>query len=118
MPRFVILAHDHPEPHWDLMFECGQVLLTWRLAALPREKELIDAVKIVDHRLAYLDYEGPIRGGRGCVVRVEQGTYAERISTPDQLEVHLDGERLRGRLLLERIDACLWSCSFAADVSS
>src|SRR2546429_613448 len=36
MPRFVILEHDHPELHWDLMLEAGPVLRTWPLAAPPQ----------------------------------------------------------------------------------
>jgi hypothetical protein len=35
MPRYVILTHDHPFQHWDLMLEDGGVLRTWRLLAEP-----------------------------------------------------------------------------------
>jgi hypothetical protein len=31
--------------------------------------------RLPDHRRVYLDYEGPISGGRGEVVRVEAGTF-------------------------------------------
>src|SRR5690242_19502936 len=63
MPRFVIVEHDHPTLHWDLMLEVGLVLRAWRLEALPRDGERISATAINDHRLLYLDYEGPISGG-------------------------------------------------------
>src|SRR5437879_2020084 len=33
MRRFVILEHDHPQLHWDLMLEAGPALRTWRLSA-------------------------------------------------------------------------------------
>src|SRR5580765_3650553 len=39
MPRYVILAHDHPFPHWDLMLERDASLRTWRLATLPKAGE-------------------------------------------------------------------------------
>ena len=29
MPRFVILEHDHPEVHWDLMLEAGASLFAF-----------------------------------------------------------------------------------------
>jgi hypothetical protein len=35
----------------------------------------VDAQRIADHRLAYLEYEGPISGGRGTVRRLDGGSY-------------------------------------------
>ena len=35
MPRFVILEHDHPHLHWDLMLEADGSLHAWRLACVP-----------------------------------------------------------------------------------
>ena len=64
MPRFVILEHDHPVLHWDLMLEAGDVLQTWRLANPPTPGCAIDATALPDHRLTYLDYEGPVSGNR------------------------------------------------------
>src|SRR6185437_4307487 len=60
MSRFVLLEHDHPELHWDLMLESGAVLRTWRLTAPPCGGEVITAMASFDHRALYLDYEGPI----------------------------------------------------------
>jgi hypothetical protein len=74
--RFVLLEHDHPELHWDLMLECGGVLKTWRLASMPScAGESIPALALGDHRLAYLDYEGPVSGNRGTVKRRAAGAY-------------------------------------------
>ena len=76
MPRFVILEHDHPVLHWDLMLESGPALRTWRLAGPPESAGGAVAAKAsFDHRLAYLDYEGPVSRGRGTVRRWDQGTY-------------------------------------------
>ena len=36
MPRFVLLRHDHPELHWDLMFEAGAAL--WTTLSNPRSR--------------------------------------------------------------------------------
>jgi hypothetical protein len=65
------------------MLERDGVLLTWRLSALPAAWggeagvgfERIDATRLADHRVAYLDYEGPISGERGIVTRVDGGEY-------------------------------------------
>src|SRR5690348_11647704 len=63
MPRFAILAHDHPAPHWDLFLEAGPVLRSWRLAGPLVVNTPIAAAPAPDHRLVYLDYEGPVSGG-------------------------------------------------------
>jgi hypothetical protein len=96
MPRFVILEHDHPALHWDLMLEDGDVLRTWRLAAPPRPGENVPAGRIADHRKAYLDYEGPVSGGRGTVSRWDAGTYTVVGEGDGWLSVNLEGARVRG----------------------
>ena len=80
MPRFVILRHEGRDPeqpsvHWDLMLESGGILRTWALAALPAAGEPITAEQLPDHRLHYLDYEGPLSGNRGSVTRWDHGSF-------------------------------------------
>ena len=41
--RFVILTHDHPFLHWDLMLEADGVLRTWRLLQEPTPDTIIVA---------------------------------------------------------------------------
>jgi hypothetical protein len=101
MPRFVILEHDHPELHWDLMLEAGGVLRTWRLAQPPTAGAAIKAVALGDHRLHYLDYEGPVSGGRGTVTRWDRGTYEEEGGV-----FEWRGARVRGRA---RLDGDYWT---------
>ena len=67
MPRFAILAHDHPAPHWDLFLEAGPVLRSWRLLAPLGREAPVPAEPAADHRLLYLEYEGPVSGERGSV---------------------------------------------------
>jgi hypothetical protein len=84
MPRFVLLEHDHPRPHWDLMLEAGSVLWTWRLPQVPSPPCTLPVERLPDHRLLYLDYEGPVSGARGTVRRVLSGTFEWReSSSPD-----------------------------------
>ena len=106
MPRFVLLFHECPPSlgkpsHWDLMLEREGVLLTWNLPALPAAwggdvaagKEEIAATRLADHRIAYLDYEGPISGDRGAVTRIDRGEYEAVEETDDNVRVRLRGER-------------------------
>jgi hypothetical protein len=114
MPRFVILEHDHPELHWDLMLEAGGRLRTWRLAEAPEGGHFIAARAIPDHRLAYLDYEGPVAGNRGTVRRWESGTYQIEEETEDGMTLSLVGSRKKGTAELHRRDGeewqFRWSC--------
>jgi hypothetical protein len=110
MPRFVVLTHDHPTLHWDFMIERGTSLGTWRLAHSPDIGVPIGAEPLADHRLAYLDYEGPVSGGRGEVRRWDRGEYESIETTAERLVVRLIGERLRGVASLERTaDGSTWS---------
>jgi hypothetical protein len=75
--RFVVLLHTgFGEDHYDLMFEREDrtALRTIRVARWPIVGETA-ARSLPDHRLAYLDYEGPVSGGRGTVRRVARGQY-------------------------------------------
>lgn len=102
MPRFVVLEHDHPHLHWDLMLEKGEVLRTWRLASPPTAGQDIAAEAIGDHRLAYLDYEGPVSGGRGRVCRWDAGSFTWTLDTPGKVVICLEGRRLCGTVHLCR----------------
>ena len=112
MPRFVVLEHDHPMRHWDLMLECGEILRTWRLSSPLRAGEAIAATATFDHRLVYLDYEGPVSGGRGRVVRRESGTFTWQVQAEARIVVRLHGEQLRGALRLEQVAGDSWRAEF------
>ena len=81
MPRFVVLQHDWPHLHWDLMLENGANLRTWRLSEPPNPGPPIALALLPPHRSMYLDYEGPVSGNRGAVRRVLSGTY-ETVPSP------------------------------------
>ena len=71
--RFVVLAHDWPMLHWDLLIEAGDACRTWRLLACPDHLP-VPCDAIADHRPHYLTYEGPVFGDRGTVTRWTAGT--------------------------------------------
>jgi|LakMenE18May11ns_1017448.scaffolds.fasta_scaffold9770799_1 hypothetical protein len=75
MPQFVVLDHDWPEPHHDLLLENGASLLAFRLPKWPGESACVPVRRLFDHRLIYLTYEGQISGGRGTVRRQLAGQW-------------------------------------------
>jgi hypothetical protein len=96
MSRYVILEHDHPTLHWDLMLETGEVLRTWRLAATPEPAAAIKATYLAEHRRIYLDYEGPVSGDRGRVKRWDSGNFTWLQQTDNLLRFRLEGNRAAG----------------------
>lgn len=97
MPRFVVLEHDWPAPHWDFLLEAGAILRAWRLLAEPGPGRTVPAEANADHRLLYLDYEGPVGGNRGTVRRWDAGTYDPAGDDAGRVVVVLRGEKLKGR---------------------
>jgi hypothetical protein len=117
MSRFAVLRHDSPRGlHWDLLLEMGPVLRTWALPQPPEPGAEMICQSLPDHRLAYLDYEGPVSGGRGSVARWDGGTYRIDRQTEEELVVELRGEKLSGRAVLSRLaeQPGRWRISLAA----
>ena len=122
MRQFVILRHDHPQLHWDLMLEEEGVLKTWRLNEPPAidpasEDSSIDLVAeaLPDHRLVYLDYEGPVSGDRGEVLQWDRGTYSLLERSDDSIVALLTGEELAGRVTLKKTEQeNQWSFNYTA----
>ncbi len=137
MPRFVLLRHDCPADfkpsHWDFMLEREGTLMTWSLDALPSAwatalgesgggGEAVDATRLADHRLAYLDYEGPISGDRGVVRRCDGGVYCHvvedgrKLAPPrlDPIAVNLQGRFLQGRIVLAPLEGERWRLQVGA----
>ena len=85
------------------MLESEGHLRTWALPQAPDLGKPITAEALDDHRLAYLDYEGPISKDRGSVARWDRGTYQVQREDGDQLVVVLRGDRLCGRATLTRL---------------
>lgn len=81
------MTREHAAAHLDWMFEIDGVLQTWATEWIPDLDRPIQtrALRLPDHRLHYLDYEGEISGQRGTVSRVLSGTLATIQSSPDRL---------------------------------
>ena len=85
--RFVILRHDDPFLHWDLLLEGDTSAECWRLLREPCVGEPIAAEPLPPHRLLYLDYEGRLTGNRGTVQRVLSGGYIPVESSAEDLHI-------------------------------
>jgi hypothetical protein len=99
---FVLLEHTAREGvHWDFIIEVpGRELLpTWRLLENPLEtSRAIPAEPIADHSPHFLEYEGPLREGRGSVRRLDRGAAAILRFDSRGLGAELGGDRMRGRI--------------------
>ena len=109
LPRFVILRHQmppesHRRTHWDLMLERDAALQTWALDECPVGERDIAARQLAAHRIAYLDYQGPLSRGRGAVERWDAGTYALSVDQPERIVAELRGGLWRCRLTLRCVD--------------
>lgn len=107
----MILEHDHPFLHWDLMLEFAGVLRTWRLLQPPLANTTIIAEPLGDHRLAYLDYEGPVSAGRGRVTRWDYGDYDLVSERLDRLCLAVRGIKVVGTVELLSGDDGRWRFS-------
>lgn len=115
----VILRHDTPDGgthlDWMTLLENGR-LMTFRVDTRPDEAlGRFEATRLVDHRAAYLDYEGEISGGRGRVTRVARGEVrllelAEHRVVVEGWYAAADGTGLRrpSRWTGRRVNADLW----------
>lgn len=110
--RTVFLRHTLPDgsQHIDWMYQREAKeeapLRSFRSDAAPWEGGAAmpwNAVATPDHRCAYLEYEGPVSGGRGSVVRLASGWVEVHTDTPGAVCVDLDivtadGAGWRGQL--------------------
>ena len=109
--RFVVQEHTTPDGvHWDLMLEKGDALTTFRLEQPPQVAldGAVSAVKIFDHPLRFLTYEGPVQKGTGRVRIVDRGTCDVADEAGDVIALALRGTILQGSFTLTRIEGTSW----------
>lgn len=119
-PVFVVHEHRASSHHFDFRLEIDGVLKSWAVpkgpSTDPAEKRL--AKRVEDHPLDYADFEGNIpehRYGGGSVIVWDAGPYRsfrededgkpvamDRQIDEGQLEIWLEGKKLRGGYALVR----------------
>ncbi len=113
--RFVVQKHAASRMHYDFRIELGGVLLSW---AVPKGPSLDSstkrlAIRVEDHPLDYLDFEGVIPApcyGAGSVIVWDQGVWfptddPKKAMAKGHLSFDLRGYKLRGRFSLLRTNA-------------
>ena len=97
------------------MTEKDGTLETWRLDVPPDKLAgcNCNAVKIVDHPLRFLSYEGPVNQGAGTVKSVESGTYILLEESRNSKRLELKGKILKCQCTLTHIEADRWEISFS-----
>ena len=110
MPIFVVHEHHAKRLHFDLRLEMQGVLKSWAVpkgpSLNPSDKRL--AIMVVDHDLAYADFEGTIPEGEygaGDVFIWDSGTYelTDGSIGTGKLEVVFKGKKLKGIFVLARM---------------
>ena len=98
--KFVVQRHERQnEPtHWDLMLEAGDFLETYRIGEPPEEwgREPIEAVRIFDHPMKFLTYQGSVNKGKGSIKIADSGTFSVVSQNEDQLILEISGVILKG----------------------
>ena len=107
MPRFVILKHAAETSHYDLMFERGGVLKTFRAAAEPAGGE-VALEESFDHPLKFLDHEGELPRAAGRVERWDAGALKVLEWTGAKIRLACRGRRWNETYLLEKQDGNKW----------
>jgi hypothetical protein len=93
----VILRHSLPDGSWhadwllDLPSPDPARVPTFRCAERPdTPTATFWALRLADHRRMYLDYEGPVSGGRGSVVRMARGVILSAEGWPGPTRLRAD----------------------------
>src|SRR5689334_25152528 len=104
---FIVHMHDATRLHWDLRLEMDGVLKSWAVpkgpSPNPADKRL--AVKVEDHPLEYVNFEGvipPDNYGAGAVIVWDRGQWLALNDIAagfdkGKLLVELRGHKLRGK---------------------
>jgi hypothetical protein len=109
--KFVIQEHSTAQNvHWDFMLESADSLQTYRLDKAPLQliQNPAKAVKIFDHPLKFLTYQGPVNKGQGSVRIIETGTYEMVHQAHNRIEMNLNGKILKGNFTLSHIEGDNW----------
>ncbi|MHC4060361.1 MAG: DNA polymerase ligase N-terminal domain-containing protein [Planctomycetota bacterium] len=114
--NFVVQRHTKGgrPVHWDLMLEMRGVLQTYRMALPPQEllRQKTVAVKIFDHPLKFLTYEGSLSKAKGSVQIADRGTYIPLDEAELVRQVQFNGEILKGKFVLRHIGDDKWEFYF------
>lgn len=92
------------------MLENGTVLETYRICLPPEDwgNKPAEAVKIFDHPLKFLSYQGRVNKGKGRVEIADCGTYRLIEKNETQQQISFAGNLLKRELKLRLIENDRW----------
>jgi bifunctional non-homologous end joining protein LigD len=98
--RFVVQRHKATNLHYDLRLELNGVLASWAVPKEPPTDSTVkrQAVRVEDHTVEYIDFEGEIPAGKygaGTVSIWDRGTYVPIDSEMNPISEKIAGENLR-----------------------
>jgi len=70
---------------------------------------------IFHHRLIYLTYQGELTDNRGWVQIAAAGEYQTEEFTGNYWRLHLNGDKIKGVLELQRLAGDQWQLSFTGE---
>ena len=92
--RWVLLEHDWNGVHYDLLIETEEACITFAFEHDPFAHPGGTCERKAAHRKHYLEYEGPVSGGRGTVRRVRSGMLGRMQEVRDMLVAGLQSPDL------------------------
>jgi DNA ligase D-like protein (predicted 3'-phosphoesterase) len=103
--KYVIQEHHASHLHWDLRLEHTNLALSWAVPKMPTNDTGIKrlAVRVEDHNVTYMDFEGTIAEGEygaGTVNIWDKGTWEPESITEKKIVGLIHGNKLNGRFTL------------------
>jgi bifunctional non-homologous end joining protein LigD len=109
---YSVQEHSASHLHYDLRLERGGVLKSWAIPkGIPEDGSRRLAIEVEDHPLDYAFFEGEIPKGQygaGTVKLWDRGTYSVISWGEKEIEIRIDGERIRGVYALIRMSGKNW----------
>lgn len=109
--QFVLLRHTTAKgAHYDFMLKYEGLLATWRLEIFSGEflNTSCKGVRIFDHPLKFLTYEGPVQNNTGRVERIDSGICTIRSWNENRIVTELKGACFCGVLTLIKQQEQTW----------
>ena len=104
--------HHASHLHYDLRLERDGVLKSWAVPkGIPEDGSRRLAIEVEDHPLDYAFFEGRIPEGQygaGTVKLWDRGTYTVVRWSDNEIEIVIDGERIKGAYALIRMSGKNW----------
>jgi len=111
--KYCIQKHHATNLHYDLRLELDGVAKSWAIPKGPSTEEGVKrlAVRVEDHSIDYMDFEGEIEEGSYGAGKVElwdRGFWESESVKDEKIVMIIHGEKLKGRFTLLRFGDKNW----------